>query len=146
MAVELIEAAYRIKVGSPIRKAVLLALANHANKDGYCWPSQKLLAAETEFGLSTIRREIRALEKLGFIRMQRNYNQPSKYRLIFRPPQRGGSTATLERRPPRDSTPKRHTVEPNRQEPSQNPSIEPVVPPTYTPEVQENYRKLRESL
>jgi hypothetical protein len=37
--------------GSPARKVLLLVLANYADEDGICWPSQETLAKGTEQSL-----------------------------------------------------------------------------------------------
>jgi hypothetical protein len=58
--------------GSPSAKAVLYALANHADFNGRCWPSQKLLAEHTEQSVDSVARRLKELEAR---------------RLIYRPPQ-----------------------------------------------------------
>jgi hypothetical protein len=58
--------------GSPSAKAVLYALANHADFNGRCWPSQKLLAEHTEQSVDSVARRLKELETR---------------RLIYRPPQ-----------------------------------------------------------
>jgi hypothetical protein len=44
---------------------VLLALADHANGDGLCWPGQKGLGAKCKVARETINRTIKALEAKG---------------------------------------------------------------------------------
>ncbi|MDE0202034.1 MAG: helix-turn-helix domain-containing protein [Rhodospirillaceae bacterium] len=44
-----------LTVGTPLRKAVLMYLAERADDDGGCWPSIDLIAAETEIGRRTDR-------------------------------------------------------------------------------------------
>jgi hypothetical protein len=53
--------------GDPSAKAVLLALAYHANREGKAWPSVATLAKETELGSATVRRAIRRLTDSGHI-------------------------------------------------------------------------------
>lgn len=67
MSVEAIAWAAKQKAGSPGAKLVLIALANYANEDGECWPSQATLAQWTEQGERTIRRHLIDLEQLGLI-------------------------------------------------------------------------------
>jgi len=51
------------KTGSTRRKALLLALANYADENGVCWPSQERLARNTEQSMDSIQRHSDALEK-----------------------------------------------------------------------------------
>ena len=53
--------------GSPARKVLLLVLANYADEGGYCWPSQKTLAAGTEQSLDTVQRQLKRLAADGFV-------------------------------------------------------------------------------
>jgi GntR family transcriptional regulator len=46
---------------------VWLALANHADKSGVCWPSISLLMEETRLSESTVRRAINALVSQGWL-------------------------------------------------------------------------------
>lgn len=47
MSVQAMTAAFALKVENPTAKLVLLALANYADQDGRCWPSQKKLCEVT---------------------------------------------------------------------------------------------------
>lgn len=46
---------------------VLLALADQANDEGFCWPSQQKLAPKARQSVSTLRRSLRSLEKMGLL-------------------------------------------------------------------------------
>jgi hypothetical protein len=46
-------------------KFVLVALANYADEDGYCYPSQERIAADTGQGESTVRAHLKLLEEGG---------------------------------------------------------------------------------
>ena len=46
---------------------VLLALADQANDEGLCWPSQEKLAPKARQSVSTLRRSLRSLEKMGLL-------------------------------------------------------------------------------
>ena len=46
---------------------VLLALADQANDEGLCWPSQEKLAPKARQSVSTLRRSLRGLEKMGLL-------------------------------------------------------------------------------
>ena len=59
------------KVGNAGRKLLLLALANYADENGFCWPSQGRLAVDTEASLDTIQRQTRKLVANGFVSIER---------------------------------------------------------------------------
>lgn len=67
MSMSLMAKAMNIKVGSPIRKLVLLKLADNANDKGECWPSYQHIADHCECSKSTVRDHIDALEKAGLL-------------------------------------------------------------------------------
>ena len=58
-------------ISQPIRgpkKAVLVALANRANKDSrQCWPSHKLIASEAGVAVSTAKKALNGLRERGLI-------------------------------------------------------------------------------
>ncbi len=65
-------------------KFVLVTLANVADKDGVCYPSQKWLADETGQGERSVRRHLDWLEKAGLIsRATRRRDDGSKRSDIF---------------------------------------------------------------
>lgn len=59
--------AYEQKLASPTLKAILVALAYHADKSGECWPTQQCLADETELSERAIRGGLAELQELGLI-------------------------------------------------------------------------------
>ncbi|MGL9721841.1 helix-turn-helix domain-containing protein [Symbiopectobacterium sp.] len=67
MSMSLMASAMNIKVGNPIRKLVLLKLADNANDKGECWPSYQHIADHCECSKSTVRDHIDALEKAGLL-------------------------------------------------------------------------------
>ncbi|OIV47334.1 hypothetical protein BK025_05015 [Sodalis sp. TME1] len=67
MSMSLMAKAMNIKVGNPIRKLVLLKLADNANDKGECWPSYQHIADHCECSKSTVRDHIDALEKAGLL-------------------------------------------------------------------------------
>lgn len=73
MSVEAMTWALRRRAGSVGHKAVLMALADRAGFDGTCFPSQKLIAEETEQGLRTVQRQLDDLETAGLIARERRY-------------------------------------------------------------------------
>jgi hypothetical protein len=60
------------KTGSPHSKLLLLLLANRADEDGICWPSQINLAEQSEQSDDTVQRHLKSLEDNHFIRRARN--------------------------------------------------------------------------
>ncbi|SHH41080.1 helix-turn-helix domain-containing protein [Bradyrhizobium erythrophlei] len=57
--------------GKAGRKLLLLALANYADEDGICWPSQATLARDTEQSVDTVQRQIVVLEELTLLKRER---------------------------------------------------------------------------
>ncbi|WP_181769462.1 helix-turn-helix domain-containing protein [Bradyrhizobium sp. UNPA324] len=56
--------------GSASNKLTLLALANYADHEGVCWPTQETLARDTEQSVDTVQRRLKALVKLGLVRVE----------------------------------------------------------------------------
>ncbi|MFS1292043.1 helix-turn-helix domain-containing protein [Pseudomonas piscis] len=70
MSMELMVKAMKIKVGNPLRKLVLIKLADNASDQGECWPSYQHIADQCEIGRSTVKLHIRELEKSGLLRRE----------------------------------------------------------------------------
>lgn len=87
MSVTLMTKAMSIKVGNPIRKLVLIKLADNANDKGECWPSYQHIADQCEIGRSTVKAHIRALEEMGLVRREYrkngDLNQSNLFHLTF---------------------------------------------------------------
>jgi biotin operon repressor len=62
-----------IKTGSATTKAVLLAVANYADEEGVCWPSQEQLADDTELSRHSIMRALDTLEDAGLLERERRH-------------------------------------------------------------------------
>ena len=67
MSVQAISWALGVSTGDPAAKCLLLALANYADDEGLCWPSQERLAADTEMTDRTVRTKLRGLEEAKLI-------------------------------------------------------------------------------
>lgn len=67
MSVQAISWALKQRVGNGAAKFVLITLANYADADGNCWPSQATLAAECEVSVRAIREYMLRLEMVGLI-------------------------------------------------------------------------------
>ena len=70
MSMDSMVKAMKTKVGNPLRKLVLIKLADNANDQGECWPSYQHIADQCEIGRSTVKLHIRELEKAGFLRRE----------------------------------------------------------------------------
>lgn len=79
--------ARQIQTGNPTRKAVLMNLANRANDEhGSCFPSQRLIAHETEFSERAVRDALVALEEMNLIRREKRYDKTDLIFLLMPPP------------------------------------------------------------
>lgn len=70
MSMELMVKAMKTKVGNPLRKLVLLKLADNANDAGECWPSLQYIADQCEVSRSSVKNHIRELESAGLVTRQ----------------------------------------------------------------------------
>lgn len=67
MSVQAISWALSVKTGSPSAKLVLITIANYADERGVCWPSQHLIARQTEQSIDSVQRRLKELEAEGFL-------------------------------------------------------------------------------
>lgn len=67
MSMALMAQAMSIKVGNPLRKLVLIKLADNANDKGECWPSHRHIADHCECSKTAVRNHIDALEEMGLL-------------------------------------------------------------------------------
>ena len=70
MSMTLTAQAMQIKVGNPIRKLVLLKLADQANDKGECWPSYASVAEAAECSKRAAMIHIEWLAQHGFLRIE----------------------------------------------------------------------------
>ena len=66
----LMVAAMKLRVGNPLRKLVLIKLADNASDMGECWPSYQHIADQCEIDRSTVRKHIKHLEMQGLVRIE----------------------------------------------------------------------------
>ncbi|MCE0853962.1 helix-turn-helix domain-containing protein [Pseudomonas asiatica] len=105
MSMELMVKAMKTKVGNPLRKLVLIKLADNANDMGECWPSYQHVADQCEIARSTVKSHIRELEKAGLVRREYRrkgeLNQSNLFHLTLdggvSPAPRGGASGDLPR-------------------------------------------------
>jgi len=95
-------------------RCILLALAEHADEEGRCWPSLRRLAALTEADRRTVTRGLAELEARGLLARERRPGKGTTYTLAIGRP----STAVLPAEPPdspdRDAMPWGQTDSPAR--------------------------------
>lgn len=60
--------AMNLKVGNPLRKLVLIKLADNANDNGECFPSHNTIAKACEISRSSVQAHIEALIKMGVVK------------------------------------------------------------------------------
>ena len=78
MSFKLVAKAFDIKVGNPLRKMVLIKLADQANDDGECWPSYESIAKSCEISRRSVINHIKWLSENGFLRIEKRYNHDAK--------------------------------------------------------------------
>ena len=70
MSMDLMVQAMKIKVGNPLRKLVLLKLADNASDLGECWPSYQHIADQCEISKRSVMNHIEALCEGGLIKKE----------------------------------------------------------------------------
>jgi hypothetical protein len=76
MSMELMVKAMKTKVGSPLRKLVLIKLADNANDQGECWPSYKYIADQCEMSRRSVMLHIDTLCKAGLVLKEIRHGGP----------------------------------------------------------------------
>lgn len=107
MSMELMVKAFKTKVGNPLRKLVLIKLADNANDNGECWPSYQHVADQCEISRTTAKTHVRALEEMGMLtrefRRKGELNQSNIFRINLDNPvplEKSGAGAALGRELP----------------------------------------------
>ncbi len=75
--------AFRVQCPSPLAKLVLLKLADHANDEGECWPSQGRIARDCGLPRETVNRQVKALSTAGLIRVENRANKTGKQSNLY---------------------------------------------------------------
>ena len=88
MSMELMVRAMKIKVGNPLRKLVLLKLADNASDQGECWPSVPYIAEQCEISERSVQNHIQQLVKDGLVRIEERkaengLNRSNVYHLVL---------------------------------------------------------------
>ncbi|ETF07982.1 helix-turn-helix domain-containing protein [Pseudomonas moraviensis] len=95
MSMDLMVKAMKTKVGNPLRKLVLVKLADNASDQGECWPSYQHIADQCEIGRSTVKLHIRELEKAGLLRREYRRKGELNQSNVFHLSLDGGSVPDL---------------------------------------------------
>ncbi|ELP5721319.1 helix-turn-helix domain-containing protein [Enterobacter asburiae] len=87
MSMELMVKAMKVRVGNPLRKLVLLKLADNASDRGECWPSYQHIADQCEISKRSVMNHIDALCECGLVKKELRPgpkgNSSNVYRLDF---------------------------------------------------------------
>ncbi|WLH10337.1 helix-turn-helix domain-containing protein [Pseudomonas hefeiensis] len=70
MSMGLMVAAMKLRVGNPLRKLVLIKLADNASDVGECWPSYQHIADQCEISKRSVMNHITALCEAGLLRKE----------------------------------------------------------------------------
>jgi len=86
MSMILMATAMKMKVGNPLRKLVLIKLADNANDEGICWPSITNIADHCEISIRSVQNHISALQEMGLItvinrRTETGLNQSNVFKI-----------------------------------------------------------------
>ena len=83
MSMLLMVKAMNMKVGNPLRKLVLLKLADNSNDDGECWPSYQHIADQCEISRSSVKAHVRELEKCGLLKREMRSGEKGNSSNVF---------------------------------------------------------------
>ncbi|MBO1502153.1 helix-turn-helix domain-containing protein [Serratia proteamaculans] len=135
MSMNLMAQAMSIKVGNPLRKLVLIKIADNANDKGECWPSYQHVADHCECSKSAVRAHIEALIKMGLITKENRLgekngkgNTSNIYYLTLDNPMLSESTAPCAVKKHRGVSPKSTGVCRQKAPPMPSESTAPVPP------------------
>ncbi|HIE0432023.1 TPA: helix-turn-helix domain-containing protein [Serratia marcescens] len=105
MSMNLMAQAMSIKVGNPLRKLVLIKMADNANDEGECWPSYQHIADHCECSKSAVKAHITALIKMGLLSKENRLgvnngkgNTSNIYQLTLGNPVSSENTAPVSRK------------------------------------------------
>ena len=82
----------------PMLKFVLVALADHADDEGVCWPGLLGLARKTSLTRRTLLRHLNTLKRLGLVKVEPRYDRDGRQRsnLYRLPVTNGGEGVTRD--------------------------------------------------
>lgn len=95
MSVKMMTAVWELQLRAP-QQQLLLAMADHADDDGVCWPSAERLGWKTGMSRSTVFRQLQKLKTEGLLEVVKegSRHNPVVYRLhlengVKKPPFKG---------------------------------------------------------
>lgn len=101
MSIKVMTWAWELKL-PPAPKFVLMALADEANDDGYCFPAQRRLATKCSIDARSVRRMISVLAAEGYVVVKKRFRNRARtsngYQLVIDTPGqivRGGTDAAV---------------------------------------------------
>ncbi|MDK4545161.1 helix-turn-helix domain-containing protein [Kingella kingae] len=148
MSIKLMSKAWDLAIPQG-QKFVLIALCDHANDDGVCYPSQNKLAEKCSMSDRAVLNHIKWLEQQGFISKERRQSSQRRYsdlyQIFLEPANSAPANSAPANSAPANSAPEPENFAPTepensagsyiKKEPSViNRQIEPSVVSTYTPE------------
>lgn len=81
MSIPAYEKAWETKC-PPVSKLVLLALADRADKSGFCWPSINDIKTRTGLAKRSVLNHVAILETRGVLRVYREHRKSNRYRIM----------------------------------------------------------------
>ena len=84
MSIHAINAALEAECGSPVKKIVLLVLANYANEKNSCFPSKRRISRMGNISEASVKRAIKELREMGFIEIRERYQSSARTPLWFK--------------------------------------------------------------
>ena len=117
MSMLLMVKAMQTRVGNPVKKLVLIKLADNANDKGECWPSYQNIADHCEVDKRTVMRHIKELQASGYVRKEtriRSYGNTSNMYYLSLPSDPVSPPSDPVSLPPSDPVSPRisHSLEP----------------------------------
>lgn len=82
MSVQIIAKVWEMETSSPTEKLILLALAEHADDKGHCWPSITRLADKCSVCTRTVIRQLEALATRGLIKAEKENGKVNRYSIV----------------------------------------------------------------
>ena len=83
MSIKAMNWVWKLEDLSPSETLILLALADQANDQGYCYPSQSTLAQKGRCSVRTIKRAVKNFEQWGLLRIEARSNPTGRLSNIY---------------------------------------------------------------
>ena len=83
MSIRIMAKVWDIDLGNPIRKLIMLKLADNANDHGVCWPSVEGIARHCDCSERSVKSHISELKNMGLLEIKRQFNQSNYYTITL---------------------------------------------------------------